>query len=107
VAGKLPPIVIKFGGGLNSRERLADVNAEETALGENFDLDVKNSAMRPRRPFKKISITPHGASATASGESPINGYVQLLKRDGTTPQAVQCASIVYDWGGATTFATLA
>jgi len=107
VAVKVPPIVIKFGAGLNSRARLSDVNIEETSLGENFDLDAKNSALRPRRPFKKIVQTPNGVAATATDTTPLLGYAQLRKRNGTVDQIVQCASVVYHWNGATTFSTLA
>lgn len=103
----LNPVVLKFGGGLNTRTRLVDLHSEETSAGENFDLDLKNAAMRPRRPFKKIAQTPNGATASATDITPILGYAQLLKRDGTVAQLIQCASVVYTWNGATTFATIA
>ncbi len=103
----LNPVVLKFGGGLNTHSRLVDVNSEETTAGENFDVDEKHAAMRPRKPFKKIAQTPLGATSTATDITPILGYAQLLKRDGTVAQLIQCASVVYTWNGATTFATIA
>jgi hypothetical protein len=106
VVVKVEPVVLKFGGGINSRTRLADLDSEETSQGENFDLDVKNSSMRPRKPFAKIVQTPFGAAATATGTTPIKGYAQIRKRDGTVDQLIQCASVVYNWNGATTFSTI-
>ena len=103
----LNPVVLKFGGGLNTHSRLVDVNSEETTAGENCDVDEKHAAMRPRKPFKKIAQTPLGATSTATDITPILGYAQLLKRDGTVAQLIQCASVVYTWNGATTFATIA
>jgi len=96
---ELKPLVFKFGAGINSRTRLADVKAEEASAGTNFDLDVSNSSLRPRRPFKKI--------ATTANAGPILGFGQLIKRDGTTQQFIQSASVVYDWDNGSGFATQA
>lgn len=88
-------VTIPFGGGVHSRASAEDINPQECADGQNFDLDPQNRSYRNRKPFDLIGTVPNAAE--------IRGFVNLLKTDGTVSLLVQAGSIVYEWDGATTF----
>lgn len=88
--------VMTFGGGLNSRRRVADIDINECALGsENFDLDPQFRALIRRRPFDLMATTPNSES--------INGFAQLVRPNGTVSTLVQAGGNVYSWDGDATF----
>lgn len=86
---------IKFGGGVHSRASEDDIDPQECALGENFELDPQNQEFRNRKPFDKIGAVPN------AGE--VRGFATLQKSDGTISMLVQADSKVYEWDGASTF----
>lgn len=90
VAGE-DAIILRFGGGLNTRASEDEIGDTECADGRNFLLDPQNSEFRPRRPFDLV--------ATATNEAEIRGFAQLLKADGTTSTLVQAGTKVYVWDG--------
>lgn len=98
VGPKDEAIVIRFGGGLNTRASEDEVNAREATDGQNFVVDAVNSAMRSRKPFDLVGTTPNAGS--------INGFVSLLKSDGTTSLLVQSGTAVYEWSGSAFGASL-
>ena len=84
-------IVLRFGGGINSRASEDEINPREAAYGQNFILDLKNSALRNREPFDLIGTVPNAGA--------INGFASLLKSDGTVSLLVQGGTVVYEWSG--------
>ena len=84
-------IVIRFGGGLNTRASEDEINEREAADGQNFVVDAVNSAMRSRPPFTLVGTTPNAGS--------IDGFVSLLKTDGSVSLLVQSGTAVYEWSG--------
>lgn len=88
-------VVIKFGGGLQTRASEDEIDPREAADGANFLLDLKNRELRNRKPFDLIGTVPN------AGE--IRGGGSLLKADGTISTLVQAGTAVYEWDGATTF----
>jgi len=87
------------GGGRNTVARPSDINEQECADGENFDLRLGDSAFRPRKPFDKI--------ATATNSGPIRGIAQLVRADNTTSTLVQAGDTVFEWDLGTTFTSKA
>lgn len=83
--------VVKYGAGLNTRMSEDDILDEECSDGQNFSLDLENKHFRPRKPFDLKATTPNAGQ--------INGFIQLLKKDGTIATAVQAADKVYAWDG--------
>lgn len=84
---------VTFVGGLNEQEY---PNLSEAAAGsQNFDLNKSQLQYIPRRPFDQIDEAPNG--------SPINGFMQLVKRDNTETTLVQAGKDVYEWAGSTTW----
>jgi len=88
-------LVIKFGGGINSRSANDEINDREAADGANFQLDVGNAELKRRAPFDLIGTVPNAAE--------IRGGGSLLKSDGTVTAVFQAGNTVYSWDGATTF----
>ena len=88
-------VVIKFGGGLHTRASEEEIQDQEAADGQNFDLDLQNRQLRPRKPFDLIGTVPNA--------SEIRGMACLLKTDGDISVLVQAGTTVYEWDGATTF----
>lgn len=85
-------ISVRFGGGLNTRSSRDEVGIREAAAGENFDVDIGNFDLRPRKPFELIGI-PNGQA--------IKGFITLRKRSGDVFFAVQAGSEIYSWDGVT------
>ncbi len=85
---------LTFEGGLNEQD-VTLVNNSECVEGYNFELGVKDTHLRPRKPFD--------TKGTATNASSINGFVQLIKNDDTETTLVQSADTVYEWDGASTF----
>jgi len=88
-------LILKFGGGINSRASENDINLRECAEGVNFELDPQNKEFRNRKPFDLIATVPN--------TSEIRGFANLYKADGTSSVLVQAGDTVYEWDGATTF----
>ena len=89
-------VVLTFGGGINGRQRVADVALDECVPpSENFDLDPQFRALNRRKPFDLIATTPNGAA--------INGFGQLIKQDSSLSTLVQSGGNVYTWDGSSTF----
>jgi len=84
-------VILRFGGGLNTNASEDEINARDAADGQNFILDVKNSAYRNREPFDLLGTTPNFGQ--------INGFVNLQKSDGTISMLVQAGTEVYEWDG--------
>lgn len=91
------PLIIRFGGGLNTRASEDEINPREAASGQNFVIDLKNSAFRSRQPFDLVATTPN------TGQ--INGFISLLKSDGTVSLLVQSGTEVYELSSGHTFGT--
>lgn len=89
-------VVLTFGGGINSRRRVADVQIDECVPpSENFDLDPSNRALFRRKPFDLIATAPNAAR--------INGFAQLIKQNNAISTLVQSGEKVYSWDGFQTF----
>lgn len=96
---KVPePIILTFGGGINSRRRPSDVDVNECVDGTNFDLDPELLSYHKRAAFDLIATAPNG------GE--IRGFGQRIARDGSVSTIIQAGSVVYSWDHSTTFATV-
>ena len=89
------PVVITFGGGINSRRRVSDIDLNECTDGENFDLDPLFLSLQARKPFDKV--------ATATNAGSIDGFAQLVDQSGTTSTLIQAGTDVYEWNLASTF----
>lgn len=90
-------IVLDFGGGIHSRASPDEIDPKETVFGNNFQLDLRNFNLRPRKPFDLVGTVPSTADMT------INGFASLLKTDGTVSFLVQAGVTVYDWDGTSSF----
>lgn len=90
-------VIVKFGGGINSRSSEHEINPLECTQGENFILDPGNSEFRRRDPFDLVGTTPN--------EAEVRGFVTLTKTDGTVTMLVQAGDTVYEWNG-TTFSSV-
>jgi hypothetical protein len=85
---------VTFIGGMNEQEY---PNLAEAAAGsQNFDLNKSQLQYLPRAPFDHVS--------TAPTTSPVQGIMQLVKRDDTQTTLVQAGKDVYQWSGVTTWA---
>ena len=90
--------ILKFGGGLNEQD-LTSVKPEECIEGYNFELKLGDTHFRPRKPFDLI------ATDTSAGQ--INGFMQLIKQDGTETTLVQAGTRLLSWDGSTSFTSKA
>ena len=81
-----------FNGGLNEQQ---NPTLFECISGYNFELGLRQSKLKPRKPFD--------LSGTATNASPVNGFMQLVKRDNTETTLVQSGDTVYLWDGGSTF----
>lgn len=81
-----------FAGGLNEQQ---NPSLLECISGRNFELGLRQSKLVPR--------SPYDLSGTATNASPINGLLQLVKRDNTETTLVQAGDTVYLWDGTTGF----
>jgi hypothetical protein len=81
-----------FPGGLNE---LQTPNIFECGSGQNFELGLNQTKLIPRSPFD--------LKGTATNASPINGFLQLVKRDNSETTLVQSGDTVYLWNGASVF----
>ena len=95
MATEIQPIILTFSGGVNSRKRVLDVNLAECAFGENFSLDQQVASLQKRAAFD--------LSATAPNSGSINGYAQLIKRDGSVTTLIQAGGNVYTWDHVSAF----
>lgn len=87
------PVVIKFGGGINTVASEEDLQDRESAAGgQNYRIDLQNRELRPRLPFDLLDTTPD--------EEEIRGMINLIKSDGTSQILVQTAGgNIYEFGG--------
>lgn len=85
-------IILRFGGGLNTRASEDEVRENEATDGQNFALDARNRELRNRKGFDLLGMVPNA--------SEIRGGASLLKSDGTVSMLVQAADTVYEWNGA-------
>lgn len=93
------PIVMTFGGGLQTRRRQNDVDLRECVTPSvNFELDPQYHALNRRKPFDLVG--------TATNGSPIRGFAQLIKTDGMVSTLVQAGTTVYEWDGDATFTSV-
>lgn len=83
--------VLRFGGGLNTRTSEDEIQVREASDGYNFDLDLENSHLEPRKPFELMG--------TATNAKDIRGYAQLRKADGSLSTLIQSGDTVYSWDG--------
>lgn len=88
---KLPHVILRFGGGLNSQDSPTDIDPRECSAGENFDLPTSNTFLSVRKSVTQVGSAPNGAS--------VCGFVQLIKTDGTRSFLVQAGPDVYEWDG--------
>lgn len=88
-------ILLRFGGGVNSRASEADINEQECALGYNFDLDVANRELRPRPPARYLGLCPN--------EEPVRGFATFRDLDGNVTLLVQAGGNVYKWNSYNSF----
>lgn len=97
-AQEIKPIILTFGGGLNTRRRPGDVDVNECVDGTNFDLDQQYLSLQKRKAFD--------LSATAPNAGEIRGYAQLVKQDGTVSTLIQAGNTVYSWDHQSTFTSV-
>ena len=83
---------IFFPGGLNEQQT---PSLYECGAGQNFELGLKQSKLKPRKPIDK--------KGTATNAGAINGFVQLVKRDNSETTLVQANDTMYLWDGAASF----
>lgn len=84
------PLILRYGGGVNSRASEQDIeDIESAAGGKNYEIDPANLALRPRKPFDLLHTAPNG--------SEIRGFVNLVKTDGTSQILVQAGNTVYEY----------
>lgn len=86
---------LRFGGGQHSSKTADEIDPRECVSGENYDLDIENTAFKGRAPFDRIGTVPNAAE--------IRGGITLKQIDGTTTTLFQAGDTVYEWDGATTF----
>jgi len=88
-------LVVKYGGGLNTSATEEDISEQESASGgQNYEIDLDNRELRPRRPFELLDTTPDA--------NEIRGLINLVKVDGTVEILVQTdGGNVYKYDGAT------
>lgn len=86
-------VVIKFGGGLNTRASEDEVKDRECVSGQNFVLDLENMEFRNREYFDLADTAPNAGQ--------INGFAQLQQIDGTLTTLIQAGTNVYSWTGFT------
>lgn len=91
-------IILKFGGGLNTRTPADQINEREIALGKNFALDLDDFDLRPRLPFDLAGTVPNAGI--------IYGFAQLIDRDGKISTLVQGGTTVYQWDGENAFTSV-
>lgn len=85
------PERLYFSGGLNENP---DINIEECAAGENFELGMNQRIFTPRMPQDLEDTTPNGAS--------VNGIMQLIKRDDSETTLIfenHSTPTIYEWDG--------
>src|SRR3990167_2691401 len=85
---------LTFEGGLNEQD-VTLVKDQECIAGYNFELGVKDTQLRPRKPFDK--------KGTATNAGSINGFIQLITNADVETTLVQAADTVYEWDGASAF----
>ena len=88
-------VKLKFGGGLHSRSSEEDIDVTECHRGENFDLDVRDTQYKRRKPFDLIGTLPNGQQ--------VRGAATLLRSDGTVSTLFQGGDTVYEWTTGSTF----
>jgi len=91
-------ILLRFGGGVNSRASEADINEQECSSGYNFDLDVSNREYRPRAPVRPWSYAPN--------ELPIRGFASFRDLDGNVTMLVQGGDTIYKFTPPSTFSVV-
>lgn len=89
------PVIITFAGGINTRQRISDIAADECTDGQNFELSREQRALITRKPFDLVGTVPN--------LSQINGYAQLVTRAGVVTTLIQAGTSVYSWDGASSF----
>ena len=89
-------VVIRFGGGLNTRAQPGDIAEVECQAGQNFSIDLEDQAFRPRPAFD--------LAGTATNGEAIRGFAQLenVVTDSIST-LVQAGGIVYQWDGDSSF----
>ena len=95
MAADVKPIILTFSGGVNSRKRPADIDINECTFGENFSLDQQVASLQKRAAFDLSATAPNSAS--------INGFAQLIKRDGSVTTLIQAGGNVYTWDHVSAF----
>lgn len=86
-------VLLRFGGGRNTRSSEDQINPLECTDGENFVLDPGNGEFRPRAAFDLVGTAPN--------TSEIRGFATLRKTDGSVTMLVQAGAQVYQWDGTT------
>lgn len=87
-----------FGGGLASTINPAEMDVRECVEGQNFSLALDEINMTPRPSFDLAGTVPNAEA--------INGFVELIKSDGSVTALVQGGSTVYNWDGAASFTSV-
>ena len=91
-------VKIRFGGGESSTASPLDIDTNECASGQNFDLRLDSLAFKSRAPFDDVGTVPNASA--------IRGFAELIKQDGTVHFLVQAADTVYEWDGDATFTSV-
>lgn len=91
-------IVLKFGGGLHTRASADEIDARESAGGQNFSIDIQNRNLNLRPPFDLIGTAPNGLS--------VNGGGSFVDNTGTTHAFIQAGGQVYRWNGGNSFTSI-
>lgn len=84
-------ILLRFGGGLNTRASEDELKPIEAASGENFKLDPRDRQLVNRGGIDLVGTVPNA--------SEIRGGASLLKSDGSVSMLIQALDKVYEWNG--------
>lgn len=91
-------VILRFGGGINSRASEDQINPLECTDGQNFILDPGNSEFRRRPPFDFVAAAPN--------EEEIRGFATLQDANGTVTMLVQAGDTVYSFNGVSSFTSV-
>lgn len=95
MAEDLKPIIITFGGGINTRRRQFDIDPQECVDGQNFDLNQQLFALKRRNAIQLLGTAPNGQS--------VRGYAQRVDTNGSITTLIQAGGDIYQWDGGSTF----
>lgn len=89
---------LNFLAGLHTSQSPLAIDLQECAEGENFLLGLDEDVFRPRPSFDLAATVPNA--------SPVYGFIELIKTDGSVSLLVQAGTAVYQWDGESAFTSV-